>query len=143
MDNSQYCITWDSGLSVGVKEIDYQHKEIINLINYCIINCNGDKNNEKRIFETLVLAGINNMTEHFSTEEEILKRTDYPKYNEHKEEHEKVLKELKKTIDEVKDNIKELNLLKILLFLRDWIIKHLLEHDKEAKEYFLTGINKK
>jgi hemerythrin-like metal-binding protein len=136
-------IVWQPEYSIGVVEIDYQHKELLNLVNYTINNCTGNKIEEKKYFNKIIDGTIKQMKEHFSTEERIMEKTNYPKYNDHKSEHEKVIKELSEIVEGIKDGTIELKLIEIASFLKDWILDHIPRYDKDAKEYFLKGYDNK
>jgi hemerythrin len=125
--------------SIGVAEIDHQHKELLNLINYTIKNCTGNKIEERKYFNKIIDSTIKQMKEHFFTEEGIMEKTNYPKYNDHKEEHEKVIRELSEIVEGIKNETIELKLNEIASFLKNWVLDHILQYDKDAKEYFLKG----
>jgi hemerythrin len=132
-------ITWEKEYSVDVLEIDTQHKELMTLINNSINNCTGNSIKEREYFDKAIDMEINFMTEHFKTEEKILEKTQYEKYEEHKKEHEVFLKKIKKLAEEVKEGKKELNLFDLTLYIKEWLLSHILLYDKGAKEYFKEG----
>ncbi|MDR0718124.1 MAG: bacteriohemerythrin [Treponema sp.] len=135
-------IVWLPEYSVGVAEIDYQHKELLNFMNYAINHCTGNKREEMKFFNKTVDSAIENLTNHFSTEEKIMEKTNYPKYNEHKKEHDKITEELIVMIEGIKNGTVELELAEVISFLKNWILNHIPQYDKEAKEYFLKGYEK-
>jgi hemerythrin len=132
-------ITWNKEYSVDVAEIDLQHKEIMTLINALINHCSGIKEKEKEFFDLIMESAIGQIKKHFETEEEILCRTKYEKYKEHKDEHKIFLERLHKQINEIKINGKELNLEEITIYMKDWVSEHIETYDKKAKEYFKEG----
>jgi hemerythrin len=135
-------IVWLPEYSIGVAEIDYQHKELLNLMNYIINHCTGNKREEMEFFDKTIDGAIENLARHFSTEEKIMEKTNYPKYNEHKKEHDKLTEELTGMIEGIKNGTIELKLAEIISFLKKWMLNHIPQYDREAKEYFLKGYEK-
>jgi hemerythrin len=135
-------ITWNKEYSVDVAEIDLQHKEIMTLINALINHCNGIKEKEREFFDLIMESAIEQIKKHFETEEEILCGTKYEKYEEHKNEHKIFLERLHKEINEIEINGKELNLLEITIYMKEWVSEHIETYDKKAKEYFKEGKRK-
>ena len=85
-------ILWKENLSVGVNEIDNQHKELFNRINNLLDACTRGKGSEE-IKRTLNFLS-DYVISHFGTEENLMVRYNYPDYTSHKEKHEKFKKNL-------------------------------------------------
>jgi hemerythrin len=138
MDHTGY-ITWKKEYSVGVDEIDNQHKELLNLTNNTINHCTGDKAAKWDYFNRIVRMGIENIRHHFSTEEAIMIKTNYPGLAEHQAEHAAMLSRITELLAEIESGKRELDLLEIAAFIRDWILSHIPSFDKNAAEYFRKG----
>jgi hemerythrin len=132
-------LTWKQDYSVGVDRIDYQHKEILNVINFTINHCSGIEEKERAFFDSMIESSIKSIGEHFSTEEKIMEETGYPELAGHREEHEKMKKDLGIIIEDIKTGRKKLDLAEIVEFLKVWILKHIPDYDKAAAEYFRRG----
>jgi hemerythrin len=132
-------MTWDKEYSVNVMEIDLQHKEIMTLINALIGHCTGNKEEEMKFFDQIIVMAIEQIKKHFDTEIEILGKTKYEKYDGHKNEHEILLEKLNGINNKVKTNNMELNLLEITIYLKNWVLDHIESYDKKAEEYFKEG----
>ncbi|NOX90816.1 MAG: hemerythrin family protein [Calditrichaeota bacterium] len=126
-------ISWKDEYSVGIKEIDAQHKKLINIMNRLIEMRNA------RVDSELISETLTEMTEyaskHFETEEKYMVEYDYPDYDAHKKVH----KEFKKKtaffcVDTMSH--KETIPIEILTFLKDWWINHILKSDMKYKEFF-------
>jgi hemerythrin len=139
MDHTGY-ITWKKEYSVGVDIIDNQHKELLNLINNAINHCTGDKAAEWDYFNRIMRMGIENIRHHFSTEEAVMLKMNYPQLAEHQAEHAGMLSQIAELIAEIESGKRELDLLKIAFFIRDWILSHIPSFDKNAAEYFRKGV---
>ncbi len=127
-------ISWDSSFSVGLESIDLQHKEIIKLINTLITNSEATVRSET-ISEVLTrltkYAG-----EHFRSEERLLEKYGYSDIEDHRQEHnayrEKIVRLCVATMAEV-NNVPD----ELLLYLREWWVKHILESDMAYKSFIL------
>jgi hemerythrin len=136
-----YFVSWKSEYSINVNEIDNQHKEVLNFINYIFSKSSNDKEVERKYFNRVMNSGIKELMYHFSCEEEIMIKTKYPKYEEHKIEHEKLLTTVSELVRQIESGEAELNLFSIAEFLRDWVLSHIPAHDNPAAEYFKIGIS--
>jgi hemerythrin len=132
-------VSWSQDYSIGVDEIDRQHKDLLNLINYVINHCTGNEKEEKDFFDGIIENVIKHLKEHFSTEEKIMKKTNYPAYNEHKEKHTAMLNELAGILEKIEEGKIALNLFELTDFLKNWILDHIPTQDKKASEYFQKG----
>ncbi len=125
-------ISWDDDLSVGIQEIDEQHKVLINLINRlfneALVKHNVDVANE--VLTELIQYTII----HFSVEESLFRIFNYPDYEGHKVQHE----ELKKQVIMLKSRIEEGEeiTIELISFLRSWLKKHILKEDKKYSSFF-------
>lgn len=117
---------------VGIKEIDNQHKQLLNLINSINIGIS-KKQNKKKFSENLDKL-IEDLKMHFHTEESYFRKFGYPYYKEHMIEHEKItLKVLRFSERSARGEDVSLALLE---FLKEWIENHFMVHDKKYVKYF-------
>ncbi len=133
-------IEWSQEYSVNIKQIDEQHKKLINVINKLYDGLSG---NSMESFLSPANEIVNNAIAeladytryHFSREEELMRSNDYPDYLTHKSKHDDfVLK-----ITEFQDSYREGHILvlaiEIIRFLRDWLINHILTIDKQYTSF--------
>jgi hemerythrin len=128
-------INWKEDYSVGVKEIDIQHHNFVSLMNktYDAVYKNESKEKIVQILDELFSHAQN----HFQTEERYFDKFNYPLKDEHKNVHNTLLGQipsLKKSINESEDYAKEV--LKLIDFLENWLVEHMLIHDKKYSEFF-------
>ncbi|MDR2028401.1 MAG: bacteriohemerythrin [Treponema sp.] len=138
MKKAEY-IYWRMEFSVGVEEIDNQHKELLNFVNDSLNHCTGDREAEKKYFMKAIAVGLEYLKKHFSTEENIMTLTGYEKYKDHKTEHDLLIENLSSLIHDVEAGIQPLDLPKISFFLRDWFLNHIPMFDKPTEECFKKG----
>lgn len=123
-------IEWSDKLKTGLPVIDAQHQDLIVMLNRLgRLRCG-----QESFLETFnELEDYSNI--HFKTEEDLMTKTNYPKYQEHKSCHEK----LKQMIKDIKIEINKNNIddfgEKLHDFAQDWIISHYSTEDVELVEY--------
>lgn len=112
---------WQKKFETGIKEIDEQHKKLIEMINSV------EKSFDlKELFSEL----IEYSRVHFTTEEALFKEYDYPKSREHILEHQKIIQNILKLEGE------DLESNEIKETLMDILENHLLTFDKEYVKFF-------
>ena len=91
-------IEWSDDFSVGVADIDHEHKSLIDLINQLYANVErGASADEIVEFFGEIYA---NISAHFALEEKIMRESRYQEYAAHKNEHEQLLDEIRDLMDE-------------------------------------------
>lgn len=128
-------ITWTPQLSVGIEEIDSQHKMLVDLLNqlHAAIVEHHAARDAAEILERLV----DYTRIHFAVEEALMRVLDYPDYDAHKLEHEKLVEQVyqlrHKVLVEGKPITGEL-----LLFLKRWLTEHILASDQKYAPHLLS-----
>jgi hemerythrin len=126
-------IKWDNQMSVGVQEIDRQHKQLIALINklYDSLKTTQDRD---EILQKVLNRLIQYTIIHFAVEESLMNIFEYPDHLEHKKIHralEKQVIELQNKIQKGQTKIT----IEVIIFLRDWVRNHILIEDKKYGPY--------
>jgi hemerythrin len=121
--------TWSEGFSVGVQEMDDQHKVLIDMIN----TIHGNRN------ESVAIDTVHRMFDyasgHFHREEEILRGFHYRDLGEQVREH---LAFKVKAREFSGQNLTDpLVRDQLASFLRNWLSHHILEIDMKYKHAFL------
>jgi len=127
-------IEWKENLSVGVKEIDDQHKELFKRANDLFEACGRATGKEEVKKVTAFLSDY--IVKHFICEETIQKEHNYPDYISHKKEHEKFTRdftELKKQLE--KEGSTGLFVIKVNKLITEWLLQHIGKADKEIGLY--------
>lgn len=123
---------WSDQYSVNVKEMDLQHLKLVQLINelYRVLLSDNPDNILPPVMDELV----DYTAVHFSSEEELLLRYQVPGFEAHRLSH---LKFVEKVLaDQVKLHNGQLQLnTKIVKFLKDWLIEHIIGEDKKYGIY--------
>ena len=125
-------LAWSDRFSVGVEEIDRQHKHMMRLINHIDerLKNSGNFANIAPIVDEL----IEYTRYHFNNEEVLLKKNNCPEYEPHKDNHEMLLKELTDWRDKAKDCNPD-KLQELMTILKVWFPGHILNADKKHSAY--------
>lgn len=121
-------ITWSGKYSVGVKNLDDQHKEVINLLNE--LHAAMLKGQAQSLAGELLPKIQRHAREHFSTEERLMESTKYAGIAEQRTEHSALLAK----IDEYAARHKRGDsavYLELLTFMRGWMTNHMQKIDQK------------
>ncbi len=128
-------VTWNDEFSIGIKSIDEQHKELVSIINTLYDALTGGKASD--VMDTIFNDLFDYSERHFTYEEELFKRYDYPDTENHKEEHAELKHQLIKLKNKLYSNDNFMCEVLILKFLEDWLINHILKTDKKFSPYLI------
>ena len=129
-------VTWNNSYSVGIKLIDEQHMELINLTNRLFIACMEGQERSKNTFLDVIHETVDYVNYHFSAEEMLMGKVNYPEFNLHKNEHANFVLEVFSKVEDFKAG-KLLAPLSFVYFLRDWVLNHIAMIDKKLGAYLL------
>ena len=126
---------WKNRYSVGVKELDIQHQNLLKLINELDQYV---ENRQEASSKAKCFAALNALVKyaelHFSTEEGYLSKSTYPKYDLQRADHENFIDTVfSMNAKFEKDGTYTLN--EIVNYLRDWYSLHVLGMDQEYKQF--------
>ena len=140
--NELELIHWKQEYSVGVDVIDTHHREMVELINALINNSEGSLAGKKKLFKKIMTSIRNLATKHFKTEEKILSKSKYGRFEEHKKEHENLAEKINLVKSEIAGIKEDNDLFNLTVNLKEWLLSHILLFDKEAHQYFEAGSKK-
>lgn len=125
-------IKWNQFYSVQIKEIDNQHKKLIDLINQMYDAMKAGKG--KEALSTVLAELVDYTAYHFETEERMFLQQGYAEYEAHKVIHDDLTKRAKELKDQL-DRGNNLITMDVMLFLSNWLNVHILEVDKKYGPY--------
>jgi hemerythrin len=119
-------ITWKEAFSVGDAEVDFEHRELIKLINSLHESARSGAGRDA-VIEALgeIYAQI---ASHFALEEKMMRISHYSALLEHKQDHETLLDDLRDIMDEVEDD-GEYDETQLSVDLERWFGDHFRTHD--------------
>lgn len=138
--NMKNLIDWTDDLSVGIEEIDEQHKILVGLLNrlYQAIITRTDNSVMNEILHELTEYTV----VHFAVEESLMRIFDYPDYEEHKHHHQELTQQVFELKNKVKSGKTSVSM-EVLNFLRHWLTNHIQMEDKRYSPFFLSrGLKK-
>jgi hemerythrin len=129
-------IVWNKDFCTGIPEIDSQHHKIIDQINYLIDNLNIK---DKASINQWIIANLDKYSEeHFSTEEDYLRKINYPNLKNHiKLQQSYKMKTVQSALKIMKsqEDVPE----ETIQFLKNWWTNHILNIDMEYKNFISNG----
>jgi len=125
-------LVWNDRLSVNIREIDAQHKKLVDMVNGL-----HDAMKEGKA-ETMLMKIIADMKQyaasHFGMEEQYLKNHGYPDYPAHKMEHDKFVAKVIQVEKDCKSGKCAISM-DILNFLSNWLVNHIKGTDKKYSQF--------
>jgi len=130
-------IIWSDDFLTGIKEIDYEHRCLIEDINKLHRELLSHVDMD-RIGNTLGRIHAR-MQAHFALEEHIMVSHEYPHYPEHKAEHERLLDEYTEFMTKFERDPNLGDREAIEGTLRQWVVDHILISDKKMSLMLASG----
>ena len=134
-------IPWDERYSLGIPLVDDQHEKLLDLANALYDACREGSTSAKDAFRDAAHDIVEYVKVHFSTEEKLMKRVNFPETAEHKEEHREFVKQFLAEVKAFEDG-KPFVSHAFANFLKDWILKHVAQTDKRMGNYLLAMAKK-
>jgi len=137
-------VEWSQDLSVGIDEIDEQHKELFRRINRLV-----ESVRQSQCRETIpeVIGFLEEyVITHFANEEAYMKEYDYPGYEAHKAQHSEFLKSisgLRGELEKIKNqggSSYELSVTTNQVVV-EWIVNHIIKVDRKLGGFLKTRLN--
>jgi len=131
---SEQFVEWKDDYSVGIDSIDQQHKKLLNLINQLQTAVDYSTGEQ---FEREALDELVDYTKtHFSYEEGLMRDNDYPDFEPHKAQHEKMFAKVEEVLAEYEQD-QDTAMANAAEYLKDWLINHINGTDKEYSSYLI------
>jgi hemerythrin len=136
VEKSEWEIAWTDYLSVGVPEMDEEHRQFIsrvNDLNKAIIESE-DKKTVERMMDLMLIEAAH----HFWHEQELLARWNYPETAAHTAKHAELTAQFDRTMTEFEES--DISFVWALkgLRLKNLLVEHLLKEDMKYRD-FLRG----
>lgn len=133
-------IEWNDELSVGLKEVDDQHKELIRIVNAVIKAVKLGR--DQRVVGNVMRKLREYIVFHFSEEEKLMESVRFPDRGIHVSEHARLKREVKDYQRQMYNNV-DITSENVLEFLKGWLIGHILAYDRELARFIHTQEEKK
>ncbi len=126
-------ITWKPEMSVGVAELDEQHRCFVEILNRFHERMKAGRGSE--IVDQILAELVSYAENHFATEERLFDRYGYPNALSHRAAHAGFLGKLRELRSEVATGKRFVSLTTLNL-LRDWLDHHVMNVDMAYKDFF-------
>lgn len=127
-------MTWKDSMEIGIAEVDRQHKELCGMLD----DFYGASVQGKGAEEVMRLLDFleSYTVAHFSDEEKLMLKINYPLYENHKNQHD----EMRRKVSEMKREIITWGATTPVVkavneAITAWLIKHILGFDMNIKKY--------
>ncbi|BBE50977.1 Cyclic di-GMP phosphodiesterase Gmr [Ferriphaselus amnicola] len=122
-------ITFTDTHLIGISKIDEEHRGLVNILNQLSNSWrNGDSHDEIISIFNQLLAET---TKHFTTEELLMRKYEYPEHEQHELEHARLLDEAVRLRNRLSDGGELL----ALQTIKDWLFNHIAYEDKRMAEH--------
>jgi len=125
-------LIWDDALSVQVQEIDEDHRKLVDLFN--ILNHSIAEGDATIYIEAVLEELISCTAWHFSHEERLMLKYAYDGYEEHRTEHQELIKSARELQQKYLQEGKQISS-EDIVFLEQWLTGHILGADMELGSY--------
>ena len=125
-------IEWTQQHSVAVPEMDEQHRRLFDLTNDLHEAMRLGKGRAK--LESALGQLTTYTVQHFSAEEQLMKRLAYPQLGEHIVEHRRLVQQVEDLRRKLADGEAVLSM-EVMDFLRDWLNNHIMGTDTKYSTF--------
>lgn len=130
-------IVWDGVLSVGVDEIDEDHRKLIDIFN--VLNHAVADGESPEYLAAVVEELINCTVWHFSHEERLMLKYAYDETEEHKTEHRELIRDAKQLQQEIYQGQEGLTE-KHIEYLERWLTEHIFTSDMRLGDHLYQSM---
>lgn len=124
---------WKDEYSVSHSTLDFDHQMLINIINqlaFAVQNKQG-----KRVIGQTIESLVKYVETHFAREEDVMRAAKFPDLVSHQAKHREIEETVRDIFDLFKRSPKDLEAEKVLIFLKTWLIQHILRSDMKYAPY--------
>ena len=128
---------WSDEYATGYTEIDEQHKQLFKAVNELVLACSSGQGRKK--LDPTIKFLVDYTVKHFTDEENLQIKYQYPDYEAHKKHHEdfkKTALELTKELQEEGSSIVLVG--KVNSIIGNWLISHIQQEDKKVGNHIMS-----
>lgn len=133
MKKNEWEISWSDNLSVGVPEIDAEHRQFVarvNELNQAIVECR-DKATVERLLDLMVMEAAR----HFWDEQRLLAQWNYPGLPAHTAKHAQLIAQFDRVMKEFEQADVSFTWALKGLYLKQLLVNHLLQEDMKYRDF--------
>jgi hemerythrin len=129
-------VEWSTPLSVGIDEIDAQHRALIDLINALHEAVEEGRTREQQLDALGRLAEYTKI--HFAVEESLMRILGYPDYERHKGQHEGLIRSMVDLQRRLTSGEAPIDA-SLMAHLKHWLLDHIVQSDQDYSRCFLEA----
>lgn len=133
LTDSEWEISWNDSLSVGVAEIDAEHRQFVarvNELNRAIVECR-DKPTVERLLDLMLMEA----SHHFWHEQRLLALWKYPQRAEHAAKHARLTEQFDRVMKEFERADVSFTWALKGLHIKQLLVDHLLQEDMKYRDF--------
>ena len=134
-------VCWDQKYSVGIKLIDDQHRELVNLTNKLYESCMTRDTSIEAVFNDAMHRMVEYVRMHFTAENLLLERIGFPNHFEHKKLHETLVKDILAAVKSYEEGNKLIPN-QFVRTLKEWVFGHIAIFDQTYALYIHEQVKK-
>lgn len=129
-------IEWQTEFETGVREVDHEHQELVDLIN--VLHSKIGSNAGKEVIGGFLGEVFAKISAHFALEETVMRKHRYDEYAAHKADHEKLLDDIRDIMDAHESGAFVDYEEALGRAVRDWFVDHF--KSKDARLHKMLGV---
>ncbi|MBN9267976.1 MAG: hemerythrin family protein [Hyphomicrobium sp.] len=129
-------IEWQTEFETGVREVDHEHRELVDLIN--VLHRKIGSNAGKEVIGGFLGEVFAKISAHFALEETVMRKHRYDEYAAHKADHEKLLDDIRDIMDAHESGAFVDYEEALGRAVRDWFVDHF--KSKDARLHKMLGV---
>ncbi|MBN9279145.1 MAG: hemerythrin family protein [Hyphomicrobium sp.] len=129
-------IEWQTEFETGVREVDHEHRELVDLIN--VLHSKIGSNAGKEVIGGFLGEVFAKISAHFALEETVMRKHRYDEYAAHKADHEKLLDDIRDIMDAHESGAFVDYEEALGRAVRDWFVDHF--KSKDARLHKMLGV---
>ena len=133
-------VIWNDNFVVGIKLIDDQHRELINVTNELFEACTTGNDEAAASFRNTIRMMVNHTKEVFIHEEDLFELTAYPEKAVHKTRHREFMKNILEHQKKFQTGVRYVPN-SLVRFLMEWVLSHIAIEDKRFGIYYAEKID--
>ena len=123
----------DDELYLGVEVLDDEHRQLLGIMNRLLTACHTSSGSQD--IDGLVAELVDYTQAHFRSEEALMARKEYDRFERHKTEHDNLLSTLQVMLRPVPTKVGYDIGDETFGFLRTWLVEHILGEDKRLAAF--------
>jgi hemerythrin len=126
-------IKWTDELSIGIQELDEEHKQWLAILNE--LHSAMNDNNDVKTIQDVVMRMLEYTAMHLTHEETHMLEHKYNLFESHKEKHSLLIHKIKLLLEHVNEGSNFRLAIETFSLLKKWLTNHIMVSDKKYGEY--------